>query len=387
MSIKKCVNGSFVNDFYKEYGTDTDTITSLPKTIIGDGQPISAYTIKGNMSQSGTPTPSNPVYPTEVGEKTANLLDKSKAEANCYYNNSDVRYQSNYHDESDYIPVTQGQTYTLYTDKLTTSNFAVYVNAYDTSKTFSSNVLSLTAPSGYYSFVSPVTGYIRFNYLDRIGYTKDTMFYEGSSQLPYEPYGYYKIPISFGQGTYTNYLSEPIRKIGTAVDSMASTGTATRNIYKFVLTGQETWTYQSSYSRFITSRTDVNFTGNRSVTMICSHYGVIDDGRAIENVPNNSLYATGYVDEPTNLCIKTDAYTTEQSFKDYLAAQYSSGTPVTIWYILKTATTESFTAPTIPTSGTAEQFDVSTTLKPSEVSLTWHGWHEHSDEKYVGGLI
>ena len=52
MSIKKCVNGSFVNDVYREYGTDTDTITSLPKTIIGDGQPISSYTIKGNMSQS-----------------------------------------------------------------------------------------------------------------------------------------------------------------------------------------------------------------------------------------------------------------------------------------------------------------------------------------------
>ena len=46
---------------YKKYETATDTITSLPKTIIGDGQPISSYTIKGNMVQSGTPTPSNPV--------------------------------------------------------------------------------------------------------------------------------------------------------------------------------------------------------------------------------------------------------------------------------------------------------------------------------------
>ena len=31
---------------------------------------------------------------------------------------------------------------------------------------------------------------------------------------------------------------------------------------------------------------------------------------------------------------------------------------------------------------TAEQFDVDTTLKPSEVDLTYHGWHEHSDTKF-----
>ena len=92
MSIKKCVNGSFVNDVYREYGTDTDTITSLPKTIIGDGQPISSYTIKGNMSQSGTPTPSNPIYPTECGDKTANLFDKNAQAGQIYVTDSVQRY-------------------------------------------------------------------------------------------------------------------------------------------------------------------------------------------------------------------------------------------------------------------------------------------------------
>ena len=60
MSIKKYSSGSWVTVPYRKYETATDTITSLPKTIIGDGQNISAYTIKGNMQQSGTPTPSNP---------------------------------------------------------------------------------------------------------------------------------------------------------------------------------------------------------------------------------------------------------------------------------------------------------------------------------------
>ena len=60
---------------YKKYGTETETFNTLPKEIIGDGTAISAWSLKGNMSQSGTPTPSTPVYPTEVGEKTANLWD------------------------------------------------------------------------------------------------------------------------------------------------------------------------------------------------------------------------------------------------------------------------------------------------------------------------
>ena len=78
---------------YKKYETATDTITSLPKTIIGDGQNISAYTIKGNMTQSGTPTPSTPIYPTEVGDKTANLFDKADTSLQshlCYNSNNDT---------------------------------------------------------------------------------------------------------------------------------------------------------------------------------------------------------------------------------------------------------------------------------------------------------
>ena len=76
MSIKKYSSGQWSEVGYKKYGTETDTITSLPKTIIGDGQPISTYTIKGNMQQSGTPTPTNPIYPSECGDRTTNLCNK-----------------------------------------------------------------------------------------------------------------------------------------------------------------------------------------------------------------------------------------------------------------------------------------------------------------------
>lgn len=46
--------------FYRKYGTETDTFSTLPHEVIGDGQPISSYTIKGNMTQSGTGTTTVP---------------------------------------------------------------------------------------------------------------------------------------------------------------------------------------------------------------------------------------------------------------------------------------------------------------------------------------
>lgn len=56
----------FVTPHYLR-GTDTDTITTLPTTIYGDGTNAS-LSIKGNTTQSGTPSPSNPVSVVGVGE-------------------------------------------------------------------------------------------------------------------------------------------------------------------------------------------------------------------------------------------------------------------------------------------------------------------------------
>lgn len=46
--------------------TDTDTLT-LPQTIYGDGT-NATFTLKGNTTQSGTPSPQNPVDVTGVGD-------------------------------------------------------------------------------------------------------------------------------------------------------------------------------------------------------------------------------------------------------------------------------------------------------------------------------
>lgn len=52
---------------------------------------------------------------------------------------------------------------------------------------------------------------------------------------------------------------------------------------------------------------------------------------------------------------------------------------------LPTPTTESFTAPTLATTAGSQSFTIDTTVKPSSVSLTYTGWHTHSDKQYSGG--
>ena len=118
MSIKKYSSGLWVTVPYRKYETATDTITSLPKTIIGDGQNISAYTIKGNMTQASQPTPQNPVYPQETGDKTANLLNQDEStQGDGYLANSVVGITNDGREQivstpaffvAEYIPISEG---------------------------------------------------------------------------------------------------------------------------------------------------------------------------------------------------------------------------------------------------------------------------------------
>ena len=265
---------SFLDKKYLKYETATDTITTLPQTIIGDGQNISAYTIKGNMVQSGTPTPSNPIYPTECGDKTANLFDKNATAGNIYVTDTAVRYGVE-------ILVTAG-TYTVSGGTSTFFTKTKVNGVYDSAQgTETTRILELSA-DGLILLYSDTEN----NYNNGKG---GLMLVEGSTApSSYIPYGY-KIPISLSQNTYNIYITEPLRKSldgSNLYDTIESNGTLTR-------------------------RVDAN----------------------------------------------GDA--------------------------LATPTTEQVTVPTLTTTGTAEQFNVLTTLAPSEVSLTYHGWHEHSDTKYT----
>lgn len=267
MSIKKYTNGSWT-PACRKYGTETDTITAFPATIIGDGTPITSYTIKGNMEQNGTPTPSSPIYPSECGDL-----------------------------------VTSG-----------------------------------------------------------------------------EHAGQYKLPLTLGSTTTDIYLGE--------VQS-------TRRIKKLVLDGTELWLKSSSgYNAFyfFMSREYPHPKLNGSA-IICN---IATFTRILDNYTSYPWFCVS----DNSFGISTDSTvvggTTVDEFKSWLAAQYAAGTPVTVWYVLAEPETavvnepirkigdyvDSVSGTGLATSGTAQEFNINTTLKPSEAGLTYHGWHEHDDTKY-----
>ena len=193
------------------------------------------------------------------------------------------------------------------------------------------------------------------------------MFTEGSTApSEYIPWGY-KIPILSGGTTTPVYLGE--------VQSE-------RQIYKMVFDGTENWQLSSDTNIYISIAT------NRAVawsTIVSSHF------------TNSQIQTNGALLWFVNRNVDFD---TVEECKTYLQQQYSAGTPVCVWYVLATPTTTTLNEPLrkigtyadsisnvtqIPTTSGSQTFDVDTTLKPSEVQLAYHGWHEHSDKKYSGG--
>lgn len=71
-------NGAWTAYDPPKYGVNTTTFTTYPFTIKSPTTPVNA-TIYGNMSQSGTPTPSSPIQPSECGD-----LETSGAKAGQY---------------------------------------------------------------------------------------------------------------------------------------------------------------------------------------------------------------------------------------------------------------------------------------------------------------
>ena len=263
--MKKYSSGSFIDAALRVYGSEADTITSFPASIIADGENASAV-IYGNMTQSGTPTTTSPIYPSECGE-------------------------------------------------LVSSN--------------------------------------------------------------------YTIPIISGGVTTNIDLS--------AVQS-------TRIIKKLVLTGAENWERNAVAQYYFRL---ANVVANGIVgQIVCSHFispaDAISQGNTIEGIRIQDSATYGRI-----LIVRTPTFTTQTTdeFITFLSSEYANNTPVTIWYVLSAETTstlneplrkigdyaDSVAAAAIPTTAGSQTFKVDTTLKPSSVSLTYTGWHTHSDKQYSGG--
>lgn len=382
MAYSKKYNGSTWEHSLRKLNTSTDTITTLPAVLYPTGT-TATVGLKGNTTQSGTPTPDNPIMPQGTGERTGNLYNINAHDVNNgYVNNAQLSQDGATEiwgsaEISEYIPISGDTAYTF--NGIGSYNSPCY-GLYDENKQLigayrynGAQIIKFTSPNN--------ARYFRFTHIKR---ATRAMMVEGvytTSTMPdYEPYGY-KIPISSANTTTPVYLGE--------VET-------TRKIKKLVLDGTENWSLATDFTFRITIN---GYLRNEDNIPICTHYRCIapvnktadlSDGDAaflVSSSGNNYFYISDY------------NYTTAADFKSYLAAQYAAGTPVTVWYVLATPTTGIVNEPlmkignyadtvsgiSIPTITGKDTFDVGTTLKPSEISLSYTDWRDASVQEWDGG--
>ena len=399
MPLKKYVNGSWVDSSYRRYETGTDTVTNLPVEILTDGQPVTSWSMKGNTETSGTPSPSNPVTIQGVGNETANLFSSpwEQGSINTSGNNtqSDTTIRT-----KDYIEVEYNKIYSISRD--ITGGY-INVRFYDAQKQYigasSASTIELIAGSSISNpmgasavfccikIIDSNIAYMRLNDLSNdlsIHYMMVEGQYTAETMPSYEPIGY-KISILKGLSPLTPiYLSQQLLKVGDYSDDVNSSGTATYNVAKYEFTGTER--VQKNYSEDPTSYLYYTSMTIAADEVICTQlpYG--------SSIPKTDVGITGrannnilYLNFGADVMNAQTSGNTANGLREYLAAQYAAGTPVTVYYVLATPTTETVTAPTIPTTGGTATIDVDTTVKPSEISLTYHGWHSHEPLKRENG--
>lgn len=358
---------------YAKSITGAQTYTKFPIVLRTTEQSIPTWNVKGNMQQAGTPTPTSPITPSECGERTENLFDMEAATDSAYINSSGTITYNDAWSVSDYISVESLIAYTIsrITDQPSTAACHAF---YDANKSL---ISTIQAEVSTQTFETPINAkYIRCSW--RSAAIQQVMLNSGSTAKPYEPYGC-KLPIVSGGVTTNIYLSEPIRKIGDYADTIAADGTVTRKIKKVVITGEESGWAMSGTGLFYNLTLPDN--PKEMSAVVSTHFTATTNTISVEI---GRIRFGGTVQNPTQPLVFNydDGAIGLTAFKQWLSAQYAAGTPVTVWYVLETPTTETTTTSAISTTSGLNTIDVATTLKPSEMSLTYDGYKLCKRQRY-----
>lgn len=394
------------------HNTSTDTITTLP-AVVYPNDTTATVGLKGNMSQTGTPTPDNPIQPQETGERTGNLFSSEWEQGSINSTDGQNVVAGTVIRTKDYIPIKPNTAYS-FSRNITSAymNIRLYranksyigIGSTSTIRLISGSTVANPMSSGLsfccFEVIDSEVAYIRFNDASNDLATKWNMVegeYTEQTMPNYEPYGI-KIPI-LSNSTKTNvYLGEV---------------QTTRKIKNYAFTGEETFNGTISSTESGTSVYSIRYDaiGMEDIidydspmpyisypVFICSHfkmktntsfdtpYTAIKNGEIGANSVANNTY-NRYV------IFASNQYTSVDTFKAFLADQYANGTPVTIWYVLATETTGIVNEPlrkiggyadtvsnvSIPVTAGGDTLSVDTTLQPSEVTVNYKGWHPVAD--------
>lgn len=230
-------------DIVFEKGFTRETSGTVPLTINGIGKDLKAWSITGNTVQNGTPTPENPVEVWGCGDRTANLFDYKK-----YFESTFTKY-SEYFEWAE-IQLKPFTTYTFTTSFGESTKPSGIVNtafiiatSTEEPRTVNGGISSTsirtktTEADGIIKIYKRIKG----DFLPKKGDFDSGMHWlmvnEGSTPLPYEPYGY-KIPVvtsADGTEPVTTpiylptplYSGEVLRSDGTITRSDGTTETVT----------------------------------------------------------------------------------------------------------------------------------------------------------------
>lgn len=409
LSTTMIVEGSIAPSSYEPYGmiwndipysvleNATDVITSLPVKVYIDGETDISLLLKGSTETSGTPSPQNPITIDGVGNKTANIFSSVWEQGIIDTSGNNIQSDTTIRTK-DYIAVEYNKIYSI--SRNITGGY-INVRFYDAQKQYigggSASTIELIAGSSVpnpmgvgavfccIKIIDSNIAYMRINDLSNDLLTQYMMVegeYTAQTMPSFEPYGY-KIPILKDSSPLTPiYVSEPLMKIGEYSDNVVSSGTATYAIKKYEITGQEdirSVTQITGGYRFLIRN---NWGLLNTSTLISSHFLLNASWSEINCIAISSNLTDMYFILPAEMNV-----TTINEFAQWLADQSTAGTPVTIWYVLATAQTETVTVPTISATDGEVNIDVDTTIKPSEINLTYHGWHEHQPKKKSANLF
>lgn len=230
---------------------------------------------------------------------------------------------------------------------------------YDSQKNY---ITGLSYDTGNAKYKKPVTirskinaSYIRFSYYINSDEDADDLskiqIEIGDTATPYEPY---HEPI-----TTPIYLLTPLY----SGEVMRSDGSREVKWGKIVLTGEE----KIAFAGTAGTSYRYDFTNIKTISQIkyarknskITHFEQC-------NMPTIDVVGYDWHGVSFHLMIMT-TQSTINKFKDWLKSQYAAGTPITIWYQLAESTTETFTAPQIPTINGTTVIDVDTAVKPTEM--------------------
>lgn len=367
---------------------------SLPMQFKSYADYLKDYRIYGNSVQNGTPTPETPVEVQGCGVRTTNLINIEQYNTENVLKHSDGSYfVQSYGKWSWCIPTEIGKTYcvsvSLMNEYKNATNLEIALcKGYRTSYTSADNAIKVSVKN-----VEPYEIHTRTfsftatdEWLTIVGMSTHVytiMINENSVALPYEPYGY-KIPVTVSNGTNSVttpvYIgSEPLHKIGDYTDYVDfKRGVVVRRIRKIVLKGEEKNGWANPVYRVPISLPLTEATISINALLICaSHYITNESSENSEDFKDVHTIRRSTGGKAAWFFIPKSFFSGEinkenciSQFKAYLATQYSSGTPVTVWYVIDEPQEEQLESLLpIQTFKDSDVLTADTTVQPSEIYI------------------